>query len=95
MSVKEIYTMLESSGPCFLKRDVLRYTKASDMSTESLRTFPDVQLLRLEMAHVHVFPHSQRRILQMQKVQRIRLAKRGNWAQISHHIRPQRLPEPF
>ena len=67
MSVEEIYTMLESPSPGFLKRDVLRYTKANNISTESLRTFPDVQLLRLKMAHVHVFPHSRRRISQMQK----------------------------
>ena len=95
MSVKEIYTMLESPSPCFLKKEGFRYTKANNIFAESLRNPPDVQLLRLKMAQVRFFPHSERRILQLQKVQRIWIAKRRNRSQISHLKRPRGLLEPF
>ena len=95
MSVNEIYTMLESTSPCFLKRDVSRYTTPNNIFTGSLRNPPDAKLLRLEMAQVHVFPHSRRRISQLQKVQRIRLAKKRTWFQIFHLTRPRTLLGPF
>ena len=62
MSVKDIYPRLESSGPGFLKRDVGRYAKSNGLYTEALRKFSDAQLLGVEMAQVHVLPHSQQRI---------------------------------
>ena len=60
MSVQDMYSLLESSNPGFLKRDVIRYTKPNGLYTEALGEFPDAQLLGLKVAQAHVFP----RILQ-------------------------------
>ena len=63
MPVKDIYPRLESSGPGFLKRDVGRYAKSNVLYTEAIGELSDAQLLGLEMAQMHVLPHSQQRIL--------------------------------
>ena len=67
MSAKEIYNRLEYLSPGCLKKDVLRYAKANNISLESLKQLSDVQLLNLRMAQLHVLPNSQRRIGQQKK----------------------------
>ena len=62
MSDKEIYNRLEYPTPCFLKKDVLRYAKASNIFLGSLKQFSDAQLLNLRMAQLRDLPNSQRRI---------------------------------
>ena len=67
MSVRGIYSMLESLNPCFLKRDITRYKKPIGLYTEALGNFPDTQLLGLKMAQLQVLPQSQQRILKNAK----------------------------
>ena len=67
MSIRDIYAMLESPNPGFLKSGVIRDAQSNGVYTELLRNPPDAQLLGLEMARLRVFLRSQQRILKKEK----------------------------
>ena len=90
MSVKDIYPMLESPGPGFLKRDVARYTKSNGRYTDALGELSGAQRLGLKMVQLHVLPHSRQRILDKAKHPLKRLTKKRNWSQISLPIQHQK-----
>ena len=57
----DVYPKLNALEPVFLKNDVAQFTKANGMRIKNLELFPDMELLSLEMAQVHVLPHSLKR----------------------------------
>ena len=89
MSVKDTYPRLESPEPGFLKMDVTRYKKSNGLYTEAPGELPDAQLLGLEMAQLHVLPHSQKRILDKAKHSLKKAGKKCNRSQIPLPIEHQ------
>ena len=55
---KEIYHRLESTAPGFLKTDVYKYAKANNPPVEPLKSFTDVEILRLDICQLFVLPKS-------------------------------------
>ena len=59
--------MLEHIKPCFLKTDVYKYAKANNLPVEPLKSFTDVELLRIDMAQLFALPKSPKRILEQKR----------------------------
>ena len=64
---KEIYNTLEIPTLCNLGNDVSKGAKSSNFSAGPLQSLADVELLKLNIAHLNFWPRSQKRIIQQEK----------------------------
>ena len=73
---------LESIKPGFLKKDVYKYAQENKLPLEVLKSFTDVELLKIDAVRLFAFPRSQKSILQQAKESAKRPPGKYNWSRI-------------